>query len=198
MSKLITLPLRGVRLKYPILLPLAALISGLALSTYLSNRWIYLALLFLAAIAATVKKPALALLLFIPIGILFSSNPFQRPENKITNYLDRKVDLEGTVFRLPENMDDRTRLFFNADRVIKHGTAHAIWGRAIISGSGIGGVNYGDRIRISGIKLNAFDSNKNPGTFDVQKFYGRQGIYAIGFLNDSEQLINFGHDKSSS
>lgn len=46
-------------------------------------------------------------------------------------------------------------------------------------------------------KLRAPRSFQNPGSFDIKRYYEREGIYATGFIQGKEWIISFGKDESS-
>ena len=62
----------------------------------------------------------------------------------------------------------------------------------IYSSEYIESLAYGDRVRLLDIKLRAIENFKNPGGFNLKKFYERQNIYARGFVNGEESIISFG------
>jgi predicted membrane metal-binding protein len=60
-------------------------------------------------------------------------------------------------------------------------------GKVIISTEErIWGLADGDRVRVLHTKLRAPRSFQNPGSFDIKRYYEREGIYATGFIQGKE------------
>jgi hypothetical protein len=80
--------------RYKILPPLTGFIIGILLAEYLEFSRILVVILFLVFSVIYLVKPNLVFLIFIPIGILFSSGP-NIQENNISNLTGKVLDLEG-------------------------------------------------------------------------------------------------------
>jgi competence protein ComEC len=183
--------------KYKILPPLFGFISGILFTEWIGNEWILVA--FLSPIFGTIYliKPKFGFLIFIPIGILFSARPDFR-ENHILHFAERDIDIEGVLFKSLENREKGSRLFIDAQSVFIEGKEIRTLGKVIITTrERIPGLAYGDRIRALSIKLRPLKNFLNPGSFDVKRYYERQGIYATGFVPGKEWIISFGKDESS-
>ena len=191
--------LREFPLRYRIVLPLAAFASGILLSEHISHYWIAIAAVTPFLGILPIYIPGLRFLLFIPLGLPFSSPPISIHAQNITAFSGVSIDIEGDVYRSPEERERESRLFVDADYVIDDGEFKPVTGKLILSTSKpVRGIAYGDRIRAIGVRVEPITNFKNPGGFDVKRYYERQGVYATGFVNDEEQIISFGRDKSYS
>lgn len=184
--------------KYKILTPLFGFISGILITEWTGNEWILI--VFLSPVFATISliKPKFGFLIFIPIGILFSAGP-DITENHILRFTGREIDIEGVLFKSPENREKGSRLFIDVRGVFIGGKKKQSSGKVIITTEErIQGLAYGERIRAIKTRLKPFKSFQNPGSFDVKRYYERQGIHAAGFVPGEEWIISFGKDESSS
>ncbi len=185
--------------KYRILLPLFGFVVGILLSEHMGNQWILIAGLAPIALITSAYLPSLGFLLFIPLGLLFTANPLLRSVENIENYIGKRINLEGTLYKSPETLNQRTKLFIDVEFVIEENTIKPVHGKVAIScGEVIPGLNRGDRLRIIDAKLKPIRNFNNPGRFDVERFYKRQGLYATGFVQDKNHTISFGRDSSYS
>jgi len=191
--------LRDFFARYKIIPPLLGLIAGILSSEYIGNVWLGIILISPIAGVISLLIPQLRFLLFIPIGLLFSAGPFSSPGVSVTSFEGIKVDLEGTIYRSQEKKESGSRLFLDTEYAIADGVFNPVSGKVIISAAGEApGLSYGDRVRVIGVKLRPITNFKNPGAFDVRKYYERQGVYATGFVEGDEYIISFGRDKAYS
>ena len=195
----ITSILREFPARYKILPPLLGLILGILLDDHGGNTWMLIAITApVAGIAALLFRP-LRFLIFIPIGLLFSAGPLYPSGVTVTSFSGTKIDLEGTIYRSPEKKESGSRLFLDTEYAIADGVLSPVAGKVIIStAEETPGLSYGDRIRVIGIKLKPINNFRNPGGFDVRKYYERQGVYATGFVEGDEYILSFGRDRAYS
>ncbi|MEQ9618335.1 MAG: ComEC/Rec2 family competence protein [Deltaproteobacteria bacterium] len=185
--------------KYKIVLPLIGFASGILLSEHIGNVWMVIAVLAPLTGLPSLFLPGFRFLLFIPLGLLFSMAPLLSTGSSVTDFSGRRIDVEGTLYRAPESRERGSRLFLKADYVLEKGEFSPVSGKAIIfTSERVEGLAYGDRIRVIGIKLAPFRTYRNPGAFDLKKYYGRQGVYLSGFTEGESRIISFGRDKSYS
>lgn len=183
--------------RYRILPPLSGLIIGILLAEWMGNEWALISILSPVFGAISLFRPRLVFLIFVPIGILLSART-PLPENHILSLTGKKLDLEGVLFRSPESREKGSRLLIDTRRVFIGGKESRVSGRVIITTKErILGLAYGDRIRVLETELRVPRVFKNPGGFDIKRYYERQGIYAIGFVPGAESIISFGKDGSS-
>ncbi len=184
-------------LKYKILAPLFGFISGILIAEWAGNEWILIALLSPTFGVLSLFKPRFRFLIFIPIGILFSARP-NLPENHISHFTGKELDIEGVLFESPESREKGSRLFIDIQTVFLEGKEERASGKVIIStDERIWGLADGDRVRVLHTRLRAPRNFQNPGSFDIKRYYERQGIYATGFVPGKEWIISFGKDESS-
>jgi len=195
----ITRLLREFPLRYRIVLPLAAFASGILLGERILHSWVAIAAVTPFLGILSIYIPGLRFLLFIPLGLLFSSPPISIPAQNMTAFSGVTIDIDGDVYRSPEERERGSRLFVDADYVIEDGEFKRVTGKLILSRSKpVRGIAYGDKVRAIGVRVKPITNFKNPGGFDVKKYYERQGVYATGFVDGEEQIISFGRDKSYS
>ncbi len=183
--------------RYKILPPLLGFTSGILISEYIGHEWILIALLSPIFGGVYILKPKLGFLIFIPIGLLFSTKP-NIQENSILNFTGKELDVEGVLYRSQEAREEGTRLFIEVNKIFIEGKEAEAQGKAIITTEErLPPLAYGDRIRVLDTKLRRPRSFQNPGGFDIRRYYERQGIYATGFVPGKEWIISFGKSESS-
>ena len=186
--------------KYSILPPLLGFALGIWLYEYIPANQVWLLILAMGALfgVLAIFFSSLRFLLLIPIGFLFAWGPNIDRGTGIENYLDTKVDIEGVLYRSPEQRQYGGRLFIETDTVIENGGMKPAGGKVMITtGEIIDGLASGDRVRVLDVELRELGGFLNPGGFDLTGFYGRQGIRASGFTEGEEYIISFGRDESS-
>lgn len=119
-------------LKYKILAPLFGFISGILIAEWAGNKWILIALLSPIFGVLSLFKPRFRFLIFIPIGILFSARP-NLPENHISHFTGKEIDIEGVLFESAESREEGSRLFIDVQTVFLEGKEERASGKVIIS-----------------------------------------------------------------
>ena len=183
--------------KNRIIPPLIFFIIGILLKDYIEYEWEII--LFLAVITglASLSKHNLKPLLFIPIGLLFVAD---RPltENHISNFSGKKLNVEGVLFKPPENRIGNSRLYIDVENVFIDSTKVPAKGKIIITvGENTYGLYRGYRIRVLNTNLREFRNFKNPGNFNINKYYKRKDIYLKGYIPDKSNIISFGGSEYS-
>ena len=191
----------GLRLflyKYSILPPLLGFTIGILLSEHISEPLITILVTGLIFGFLAIFFVHFRFLIFIPLGLLFASNPLLNQDTNIEHYINKKIDIEGTLYRSPEQREYGSRLYIDTDTVIVEGQLRHTSGKVIInSGEFIQALSYGDRLRVLGVELRGLRNFQNPGSFDLKSFYERQGIRASGFTDGEEYIISFGRASST-
>jgi competence protein ComEC len=184
---------------HKIILIAVSFILGVLLNEYISEAWIFIGALGLAAAALSLIKRNLSFLLFIPLGLAFSANSQLIPENNVLNFAGGKIDLEGVLYKSPESRESGTRLYLDTSNIVRDNVSEYVSGKVIIhSLENVESLAYGDKVRFLNVTLRPIDNFKNPGGFDLRRFYERQGIYARGFIDGEDSIISFGRAKSYS
>lgn len=184
---------------YKIVFIAISFILGIFLNEYISSPWLIIGTFGIITAILSLLVRNLAFLLFIPLGLLFSANSQLISGDNILNFSGEKIDLEGVLYRSPETREAGSRLYIQTDAVFKSGVKEPVSGKVIIYTTGDRQVlAYGDRVRILDVKVRPIESFKNPGAFNLKKFYETQGIYARGFTHGQESIISFARDKSYS
>ena len=183
--------MNSIFLKYPILPPLIGYIAGIFISENLGYEWIFI--LFISPILGLLSLffADLRFLLFIPLGVLFSIS-LTPPEDHIANFVGNEIDLSGTLYRSPESRIEGSRLFVDVREIVVKGKKESATGKVIINTKQrIRGLSRGDYVRVVDTVLKPYRTFKNPGNFDIKRYYGRQKIYAYGFVSGMDSIILF-------
>ncbi len=129
--------------------------------------------------------------MFLPLGFLFAITP-TLPENHVTNFVGKEIDLSGTLYISPQSRSEGSRLFIDVEEIFVSGGKRSAAGRAIINTrETVRGLSRGDHVRVMGTVLKPFRTFKNPGNFDIRRYYGRQMIYVYGFVSGMDSIILF-------
>jgi competence protein ComEC len=173
--------------------PLAGLTAGIILCGYLQNPWLWIALLAPLAGAAALFIPALRFLLLVPVGLLLISPDPYHMGDTLESYAGRSVDIGGSLYSSPEKRERGSRMFLDAEYVIEDGKVRPVTGRtAIYTDTLVPGLSYGGSVRVIGVKLKPIENFRNLGAFDMEAFFGRQGIHTTGYVEGGERIISFG------
>ena len=179
--------------KHKIILIVINFITGILISEYTKNPWILVAITgFLGGIIALYFRN-LRFLLFIPLGLVFSTNSQLMSNDNILNFVGEKTDIEGVLYKSPESRESGSRLYLDTETIISSGVKEPASGKVIIYIEDSAQLlAYGDRVRLLEVKLRPIENFKNPGGFNLKRFYERQSIYARGFLDGDDSIISFG------
>lgn len=183
--------MNSVFLKYPILPPLIGYIAGIFIAENLGYEWIFILIILPILGLLSLFWADLRFLLFLPLGVLFSIS-LTLPENHIANFVGKEIDLSGTLYRSPQSRKEGSRLFVAVDELIVSGRKKSATGRVIINTKqAIRGLSRGDYVRVIDTVLKPYRAFKNPGNFDIKRYYGRQKIYVYGFVSGMDSIILF-------
>jgi len=185
--------LRKFSYGFPMIPPLAGLALGILLSGYFQNPWLWIVIFALPAGAAALFVPALRFLLLVPAGMVLAAPAPYHAVDTVESYAGRKIDVGGSLYFSPEKRERGSRMFLDVDYVIEDGVVKPATGRtAIYSDTPVPGLSYGDSVRIIGVKLRPIENFRNPGAFDMEAYFGRQGIHTTGYVEGAERIISFG------
>ena len=99
-----------------------------------------------------------------------------------------RLYLEGTLAREPEKLPNRSRWLLRTERIWHPTGAEEISGDLLVSIRQVRREwRYSDRVRFW-IRPQAPRDSGNPGGFDYTAFLARQGIYAIGYLENDQEV----------
>jgi len=178
--------------RYPFLPVVIAFIVGILFSESLEERGLVVIALAIVIVLGSFYKRSLSVLIFLPLGLLYAA-PTLLPHDHISNFHGERVDVDGVIYRLPEHRQYGTRFYIEADRVRIDSRVTEASGRVLINVGGlIEGLTKGDRVRFLGVRLREIEGYKNPGGFDLAKFYSRKGIYTDGYVYGRESIVSFG------
>ncbi len=99
-----------------------------------------------------------------------------------------RLYLEGVLAREPEKLPNRNRWLLRCERIWHPTGAEDIAGNLLVSTRHVGREwHYGDRVRFW-IRPQAPRDAGNPGGFDYGTYLARQEIYAIGYLENDQEV----------
>lgn len=188
--------IKSFLLRNPVYSPLFFFVTGIISTEYIELDFKFIIILSFLLVLLTYYKLNFKYLLFIPLGILFSTH--SPPDEKDLELLvNNKVDIEGILIKPVERRDQSSRLFLHVNMATVDGKRHNLDVKVMITlNEHLYGIYKGHRIRILGIKLKQFRNYKNPGNFDVENYYKRKQIYLSGFIDDKSDIISFGRASS--
>jgi len=103
-----------------------------------------------------------------------------------------KVTIEGIIYKPPEVLENKTRLYIDVEKISNRATAGKV---KITLYRDTTDANYTDSVRIRDVKLHIPRNFKNPGGFDYKKYMEDQGIYVIGSISKGNQIEVLDKDK---
>jgi competence protein ComEC len=99
-----------------------------------------------------------------------------------------RIYLEGVLAREPERLPNRNRWLLRCERIWHPTGAEDISGNLLLSVRQVGREwHYGDQVRFW-IRPQAPRDAGNPGGFDYATYLARQEIYAIGYLENDQEV----------
>lgn len=181
----------------PILLfYLAGILYGRYMPLYLTNLTVFIILiltvhLIYSMVSSKVcsKLPTAYYLLptfTIAGAVAINYQSITIPDNHISNFIsDDKVSIEGILYKSPEVLENRTRLYLEAEKISDRDTTGKI---RVTLYRDTTDASYKNKVRIRDIKLKTPRNFKNPGGFDYKKHMEDQGIYVTGSISKSSQI----------
>jgi competence protein ComEC len=120
------------------------------------------------------------------------------PHNHISKLLkDEGINVQGTLYEPPKLLEDRSRLYVDAERVyLKDGYIKVVGKILLTIGDTGTDLNYGDRVRFI-CKLQSPGNFYNPGSFNYSRHLALQGVFATGYLKNSREIIRIGEGDSN-
>jgi competence protein ComEC len=188
-------------MKRPLPLILFAYISGIIAGNYfhLPPYWALAAIMaaslaIVTCLASGKGRMALVLspLLFGLFGLLFIGrvlHPDFPPYHLIHFAGDKKYHLEGVLYRPPEPMPDRTRLYVRGEKIYLEEGNFPVTGNLLLTVKDRkSDWRYGDRVRFIS-KLYLPRPASNPGAFDYRRFLALQEIWVTAYVNESSEVV---------
>ena len=188
-------------MKRPLPLILFAYISGIIAGNYFHLPF-YLAMAGImgASIGLVIflfsgkGKTALILspLIFALLGLLYIGrvlNP-DFPSHHLIHFAgDRRYHLEGVLYRPPEPVQEKTRLYVRAEKIYLAEGHFPVAGNLLLTVKDRNGDwNYGDRVRFIS-KLYLPRPATNPGAFDYRRFLSFQDVWVTAYVNHSNEVV---------
>jgi competence protein ComEC len=143
---------------------------------------------------------AAALLIFFLLGWLFMGRTVHPdfPSHHLAGFADgRQYILEGVLYRPPEPLPDKTRLYVRGDRILLGEKAAPVAGKVLLTvREGRPDLRYGDRVRFVS-RLYRPRPAANPGAFDYRRFLAFQDIRVTAYVNRAEEVVRMGEGEGS-
>jgi competence protein ComEC len=140
------------------------------------------------------RKVALALspVIFVLFGLLYIGRilyPSFPPQHLIHFAGERKYHIEGMLYRPPEPMPDRTRLYVRGEKIYLDEGSFPVAGNILLTVKDRGNDwRYGDRVRFIS-KLYLPRPATNPGAFDYRRFLALQEIWVTSYVNEASGIV---------
>ena len=180
---------------------LFAYISGIIAGNYfhLSPAWAIAGILgaslaVLICLVSGRRKMALALspVIFVLFGLLYIGRilyPFFPPQHLVHFAGERKYHIEGVLYRPPEPMPDKTRLYVRGEKIHLDAGSFPVAGNILLTMKDRGSdLRYGDRVRFIS-KLYRPRPATNPGAFDYRRFLALQEIWVTSYVNEASEVV---------
>ncbi|MBI3582774.1 MAG: DNA internalization-related competence protein ComEC/Rec2 [Nitrospinae bacterium] len=202
-------------MKKPVIPILLFYIAGILYGRYLPMHLIHLTvfIIFTLLVAATLhfvqgkllrlrfltQAKACGYLILLPTlsilagAVAINYQSLTLPDNHLSHLLsDKKVSIEGIIYKPPEVLENKTRLYLDVEKLSGRDTNGKV---KITLYRDTTDANYKDRVRIKDVKLHIPRNFKNPGGFDYKRFMEDQGIYVIGSISKGNQIEVLDKDK---
>lgn len=180
-------------IKYRITLCCILLISGIVSADNLQPGIFTIIALSLSVVVISAFRKNWLILLFLPLGMAVT--PVFSPSPLLIKFENKKIVINGTLLKNPEIRPDSTRLFLGINSISYGAATHEAKGKIVLySTFPLSDFSSGDMLEIDGMKLKKIKSFKNPGVFDIAKYYSRQNIFHSGFVNDVKDISYIGPD----
>ena len=115
------------------------------------------------------------------------------PDNHISNLINNeKVSIEGIIYKPPEVLENKTRLYLDVESVSGKDTNGKV---RITLYRDTTSADYKDRVRIKDVRLYMPRNFKNPGGFDYKRYMEDHGIYVIGSISKGNKIEVLDKDK---
>lgn len=106
--------------------------------------------------------------------------------------LPQEVTIEGWLYREPDRLPHRGRLYMETLRVWKNGDTYPAQGKLVISVRSLTNPwQYGDLLRLT-LRLRTPRNFYTPGSFDYEEHLARQEIYVTSFLWEDKEIERVG------
>ena len=196
-------------MKKPLLLLLLAYIAGIATGGYfpfpLSYGWAgimggsaALVIFFFRnrGRAALVLSP----FIFFLFGLLFIGRTLYPdfPAYHLIHFAgEKKYNLEGVLYRPPEPLEEKVRVYVRAERIYLGEGSFPVTGNLLLTVKDRQcDLRYGDRVRFIS-KLYLPRPATNPGALDYRRFLALQGIWVTAFANTSNEVVRMEEGKGN-
>jgi competence protein ComEC len=196
-------------MKRPLPLILFAYIAGIIGGSYvpLPSSWALAGIMgagmgLVICMAEGKRKGGLAFspILFIFFGFLFIGHVLQPdfPPNHLIHYAgDPKFNIEGLLYRPPEPLEDKVRVFVRAEKIHGEGGPWPVTGNLPLTVKDKqGDLRYGDRIRFIS-RIYVPRPATNPGAFDYRRFLALQGIWVTAYANSAAEVVRLEEKKGN-
>jgi competence protein ComEC len=131
-------------------------------------------------------------LIFFLFGILFIGRILHPsfPQNHLLHYAgDPKFNIEGLIGRPPDPLEDKVRLYVQAEKIHFQGGQFPVTGNLLLTVKDKKvDLRYGDRVRFIS-RIYVPRPATNPGAFDYRRFLALQGIWVTAYANSAEEVL---------
>ena len=127
------------------------------------------------------------------VGCFFAAGERWRELPGLEAYAGQGVSVRGRVAEEPVHKQNAWRFPLEIEAVQIQGHWREVKEKAIVKLKASDGVRYGDLLQITRVPLDKPSPARNPGAFDAESYYAKQGIhYSLSLPGKSWRVI--GHD----
>ena len=145
---------------------------------------------------ALVFSPAI----FVFFGFLFIGRILQPefPPNHLINYAgDRRLNIEGLLYRPPEPLEDKVRIFLQAEKIhLEEGDFPVVGNLLLTIKDKQADLRYGDRVRFIS-RVYVPRPATNPGAFDYRRFLALQGVWVTAYASSAAEVVRLEEKKGN-
>jgi len=178
--------------RYPAFFAAAAFVAGLLLPEACSCKWSLLVAAAPVAGAITLLRPRAAFVLFLPLGILFSTAP-KAADTGRPMPAARGVDVEGVVTRAVRAWSEGSRFTLSLEAVRREGVWETAQGDVLVyTRQRVYGIYTGDRVRLVGASLRPVLPTDGSSPSGYARLLARRGVAAVSRVEGPASIIDFG------
>jgi competence protein ComEC len=139
--------------------------------------------------------------IFIFFGFLFIGrilHPAFAPNHLIHHAGEPKYNIEGLLYRPPEPLEDKVRLYVRGEKIHQGEQNFPVEGNLLLTlKDKQGDFRYGDRVRFIS-RIYVPRPATNPGAFDYRRFLALQGIWVTAYANSAAEVVRMEEKKGNS
>jgi competence protein ComEC len=138
--------------------------------------------------------------IFLFFGFLFIGRILQPafPPNHLIHHAgEQKLNIEGLLYRPPEPLEDKVRIFLRAEKIhLEEGDLPVVGNLLLTIKDKQVDLRYGDRVRFIS-RVYVPRPATNPGAFDYRRFLALQGVWVTAYANSAAEVVRLEEKKGN-